>query len=379
MRKLTGLQWIIVLLTLATAIIHIFLGVSSWSTNTTMGALFVLDGIGYIGILALLYFSGRVGRGRSTMRWILIAYTLLTIILYFVFNGSDAFSSPFGLITKGIEAVLIVLLLLDRRSDTVEVTAPVATTTSTTVTNAPVTSAAATRTVTAIDAATVTAGASASGPAAAAAAAAAAGALAEAEAAVVEETEVTGSRMAGTVDAAVAPAGVSREALDTFFGDIDRMTADEWRAKLMGHLALLGDTSQFDEPIEFVEGIGDVRGRKWRAVDITKTVDLLVFGATRKGRSALAKRSGFEESQILAWANQVDLYRIVGIGKQYADLLEQSGVDTVVELGNRKPANLQKLMVEVNEKRQLVRRTPSLSEVEKWVAQAATLPRVMHY
>lgn len=367
MRKLSGLQWIIVLLTLATALIHIFLGVSSWGTNTTMGAMFVLDGIGYIVIVSLLYFSGRVGRGRSTMRWILIAYTLLTIILYFVFNGSDAFGSTLGLITKGIEALLIVLLLLDRGSDTVEVTTPMDVTTP----------AVATRSATTLDAATMSAGASAAGSAATAAAAAVAAAAA-ADDAIDDAAEdvAVGEEWVGTRTAGV---GVSREALDTFFGDIDSLTADEWRAKLMGHLALLGDISEFNQPIEFVEGIGDVRGRKWRAVDITKTVDMLVFGATRKGRAALAKRSGFEEAQILGWANQVDLYRIKGVGKQYADLLEQSGVDTVVELGQRNPANLHKLMIEVNEKRQLVRRTPTLAEVEKWVDQAATLPRIMHY
>lgn len=376
MRKLTGLQWIIVLLTLATALIHIFLGVSSWGTNTMMGAIFILDGVGYIVIVSLLYFSGRVGRGRTTMRWILIAYAFLTVVLYFVFNGAGAFSNILGLITKGIEVLLIVLLLVDRRSDAVPATTP-----------AEVATSAATRAVTTLDAATMSAGASASGPAGAAAAAAAASAaanaaddaLAEREEAVVAEDDLTSTRFVGVQTEPPVAAGVSREALDNFFGDIDRMTPEEWRAKLMGHLALLGDTKQFDEPIEYVEGIGDVRGRKWRAVDMTRTIDLLVFGATRKGRAALAKRSGFEESQILTWANQVDLYRIVGIGKQYADLLEQSGVDTVIELANRNPANLQKLMVEVNERRQLVRRTPTLAEVEKWVEQAATLPRVMHY
>jgi predicted flap endonuclease-1-like 5' DNA nuclease len=379
MRKLTALQWIIILLAFATALIHIFLGVSSWGTNSTMGAIFVLDGIGYIVIVSLLYFSGRTGRGRSTMRWILIAYTLLTIILYFVFNGSTAFSSPLGLITKAIEAILIILLLLDRGSDTVEVASPTAVGTSVT-----------TRTVTAVEAATTSAGTSIGGAAAVAAAAVVA-AEDRAEFALDVDADVDGARLvtvgdtsdvaAGTragVDLGAA-GGLSREALNNFFGDIDSLTTEEWRAKLMGHLALLGGTSQFEEPIEFVEGIGDVRGRKWRAVNITKTGDLLVFGATRKGRAALAKRSGFGESEILTWANQVDLYRIVGVGKQYADLLEQAGVDTIVELAGRNAQNLQKRMVEVNNQRKLVGRTPTLSEVEKWVEQAATLPRIMHY
>lgn len=374
MRKLTAMQWIIVLLTFATALIHIFLGVTSWGANSTMGAMFVLDGIGYIVIVSLLYFSGRVGRERSTMRWILILYTALTVILYFVINGSTAFSNIMGLVTKGIEVLLIILLILDRGSDAVPVV------------DEPTRGA-----TTSPDLATVaTAAAAAAFPAqpetsvdetlveertlaeveAAEAAAAAAAIAAVAAAADKADSEAPATR---------APVGLSRAALDSYFGDIDKMTVDEWRASLMAHLTIIGDISQFNEPIEYIEGIGEVRGRKWRAVNITKTVDLLVYGATRKGRAALSKRSGFEESQILTWANQVDLYRIVGVGKEYGDLLEQSGVDTVVELAGRNAAHLQKHMVDVNEKRKLVRRTPTLTEVESWIAQAANLPRVIHY
>ncbi len=218
------------------------------------------------------------------------------------------------------------------------------------------------------------------GPSAAAATLAAAAVAAETDKAQpaesVDEVDITATRSAETID---TTGGMSREALLDFFGDIDKMSAEEWRATLTGHLKLIGDMSQFDRPIEYIEGIGDVFGRKWRVVNVTKAVDLLVFGATRKGRAALAKKSGFSESQILTWANQVDLYRIKGVAQEYADLLEQSGVDTVVELAGRKPENLQKRMVEINEQKKLVRRTPTLSEVESWVEQARTLPRVMHY
>lgn len=371
MRKLSGLQWVIVLLTLATALIHIYLGATTWGNNSTMGALFVLDGIGYIVILALLYFSGRTGHGRSTMRWILILYTLLTLILYFVFNGSNAFSNTLGLITKAIEAVLIILLFLDRGNDREEVDAPAAVAT-TRMVETPVVVPTVGRSTTEV----ITPAAKVEAVAASAAVAAAAAA---ADADDEDDTDVIDSTPARVETRTAQPAGVSAEALATFFGDIDSMSPDEWRTKLMGHLALLGSTAQFEEPIEYVEGIGDVRGRKWRAVNITKVIDMLVYGATRKGRTALAKRSGFDESQILTWANQVDLYRIVGVGKQYGDLLEQSGVDTVVELARRNAQNLYKAMVVANEQKKLVRRTPALSEVESWIEQAKTLPRVMHY
>ena len=41
--------------------------------------------------------------------------------------------------------------------------------------------------------------------------------------------------------------------------------------------------------------------------------------------------------------------------------------------------NLFKKMKEVNEEKKLVRRTPNLTEVNSWVAQAKKLPRVINY
>ena len=43
---------------------------------------------------------------------------------------------------------------------------------------------------------------------------------------------------------------------------------------------------------------------------------------------------------ILEWVNHVDLFRIKGVGEEYSDLLEEAGVDTVVELAQRKADNL---------------------------------------
>jgi hypothetical protein len=65
--------------------------------------------------------------------------------------------------------------------------------------------------------------------------------------------------------------------------------------------------------------------------------------------------------------------RINGVGSEFSDLLENSGVDSVKELATRVPANLQAKMAEVNEAKKLTRRTPNLAEVEKWVAEAKTL------
>ncbi|MEM9201143.1 MAG: DUF4332 domain-containing protein [Actinomycetota bacterium] len=133
--------------------------------------------------------------------------------------------------------------------------------------------------------------------------------------------------------------------------------------------------------IETIEGIGAKHGKALRAAGIRSTGALLKEAGAKKGRKALASASGCTEAQILEWVNRADLMRVRGVGEEYSDLLEQAGVDTVKELRNRNAANLHAKLLETNnaKKRPLVRRPPSLGEVERWVAHAKELdPMVSH-
>ncbi|MES0361653.1 MAG: DUF4332 domain-containing protein [Anaerolineales bacterium] len=98
-----------------------------------------------------------------------------------------------------------------------------------------------------------------------------------------------------------------------------------------------------------------------------------------QGRQKLAEATEINGKLILKWVNHVDLYRINGVGSEYADLLEAAGVDTVVELAQRNPTNLFEKLNEVNAEKSLVRRVPTLTQVEEWVSQAISLPRVITY
>jgi len=128
-----------------------------------------------------------------------------------------------------------------------------------------------------------------------------------------------------------------------------------------------------------IEGVGPVYAGKLEAAGVKDEEALLKMGATSKGRKEIAEKSGISEKLILEWVNRVDLARIKGIGSEYADLLEASGVDTVVELATRKPENLVAKMTEVNEAKKLVRKLPTLGQVEDWVKQAKDLPRAVSY
>ena len=128
-----------------------------------------------------------------------------------------------------------------------------------------------------------------------------------------------------------------------------------------------------------VEGIGKKYQKQLQKIGILTTEALLKEGATRKGRNRIAKESGITVKLILEWVKHADLFRVKGVGEEYADLLEASGVDTVVELGKRVPENLHAKMVEVNSKgkRKLVRQLPGINQVKAWVKQAKKLKRVI--
>jgi predicted flap endonuclease-1-like 5' DNA nuclease len=126
-----------------------------------------------------------------------------------------------------------------------------------------------------------------------------------------------------------------------------------------------------------VEGIGEVYSKKLKDVGVATTEALLEQGATRVGREKLAEKSGISPALVLRWVNHVDLFRLKGVERQYAELLEAAGVDSIPELAQRKPENLYPKLVEVNAAKNLVRQLPSEKQLADWVAQAKTLPRVV--
>lgn len=131
--------------------------------------------------------------------------------------------------------------------------------------------------------------------------------------------------------------------------------------------------------IEEVEGIGPEYGKKLREVDIQTTDDLLRRCGDKKGREGVSTETGISEKHILEWVNLSDLMRINGVGEEFADLLEEAGVDTVKELAQRNAENLAAAMDEVNEKKNLTDRVPSAETVQKWIDEAKGMdPMVSH-
>ena len=128
-----------------------------------------------------------------------------------------------------------------------------------------------------------------------------------------------------------------------------------------------------------VQGIGPAYAEKLAKAGIRTTEALLKKGASAKGRGEIEAMTGIGNSKILEWVNMADLYRIKGVGGQYSELLEQAGVDTVVELSKRVANNLYAKMQEINQAKNLVNKMPALNQIEDWIKQTKKLPRVVTY
>ena len=131
--------------------------------------------------------------------------------------------------------------------------------------------------------------------------------------------------------------------------------------------------------IDTIDGIGHKQATSLRKARIRTVEALLKKGATRSGRRDIAAATGISEKLILEWVNRADLIRVRGVGEEYSDLLEATGVDTVKELRRRKPANLLASMMEVNTKKPLVRRLPTEAMVHRWVEHASVLDTIVKY
>jgi predicted flap endonuclease-1-like 5' DNA nuclease len=131
--------------------------------------------------------------------------------------------------------------------------------------------------------------------------------------------------------------------------------------------------------IDRIEGIGPVYRAKLEAHGIGTTEALLAQCGERDARRMIASATGLPESRLLKWVNIADLMRVEGVGKEYSQLLEAAGVDTVRELKVRTPEVLCSRLGEVNLMKRFARRSPALGDVREWVSSAQEMDqRVFH-
>jgi hypothetical protein len=107
--KLGPIQIGILLLTLATALVHLSLGIPDpvgfW--------MFILNGLGYLTLL-VAFFLPQFKQFHSLVRWALILFAAVTIFAWVLIGAR----SVLGYTDKLIEILLIVLLFIDMRQGT---------------------------------------------------------------------------------------------------------------------------------------------------------------------------------------------------------------------------------------------------------------------
>jgi predicted flap endonuclease-1-like 5' DNA nuclease len=131
--------------------------------------------------------------------------------------------------------------------------------------------------------------------------------------------------------------------------------------------------------IEELEGIGPAYSAKLTAAGIDTVEKLLTAGTTPKGRKEIAEKTGIDGSRIMTWVNMADLCRIKGVGPQFSELLQASGVDTIKELRHRRADNLHAKLTEVNAEKKLTRVVPTEDQVQAFIDFAKTLEPVVTY
>lgn len=105
----------IIVLGIITAIIHLVLGILD--LQNFLGVLFILNSVGYLGLIwATIWTPSFLQTNKNFIQYVFIAYTAVTIILYFVLNEEALTSTP-GLVTKADEVLLTVALILNLRAE----------------------------------------------------------------------------------------------------------------------------------------------------------------------------------------------------------------------------------------------------------------------
>ena len=110
--------------------------------------------------------------------------------------------------------------------------------------------------------------------------------------------------------------------------------------------------------INSINGMTHIEATKLRRARVRTTVTFLQIASSRSGRALLTKETGISSPKLLHWAKRAELMKIKDLGRDYSDLLEAVGVESVSELKRRNPESLHESMSAINNKQEIVDRMP---------------------
>ncbi len=106
--------------------------------------------------------------------------------------------------------------------------------------------------------------------------------------------------------------------------------------------------------IDSINGMTHTEATKLRRARVRTTVTFLQIASTRSGRALLTKETGITSPKLLHWAKRAELMKIKNLGRDYADLLEAVGVESVADLKRRNPESLHEMMHNANQAKKIV-------------------------
>ena len=119
-----------------------------------------------------------------------------------------------------------------------------------------------------------------------------------------------------------------------------------------------------------IEGIGPKYAKTLKTkAGIVKLEDLMAL--TKARIKEVAIKTKLSAKLIDKWQEHANLMKIDGIGPEYADALNQAGIDSIKELANRAPqATLDKIVEFDKNRPNVIRKLPTLANVKNWITQA---------
>lgn len=125
--------------------------------------------------------------------------------------------------------------------------------------------------------------------------------------------------------------------------------------------------------ISSIEGIGPAFQEKLEGAGVTTVEGLLEKGSSDSSRATLAEATGIPQKRIDTWVSMADLFRVKGIGRQFAELLVRSGVSSTADLVSADAASLRATLEAENAEKNMVKVIPSVDALNKFMDIARAL------
>jgi predicted flap endonuclease-1-like 5' DNA nuclease len=129
---------------------------------------------------------------------------------------------------------------------------------------------------------------------------------------------------------------------------------------------------------EIPDAIPAADAQRLKGQGIATTFQLLEKAGDAKARRELAKAAKVPEKSLEQWVQMADVMRVKGVGPDVTRLLAACGVHTVAQLKTQDATKLSDQISKVNDKQHLSQNPPSVEHLQAWIAQAQTLPIVLH-